>query len=473
MPLIISDSASTKLHTSDAAYTRLVVADVVFLGSTDLTLNATASIVGLGSVMATGSTILSASGSFIGILATTATGTTVLDATGSVIGTAYLSATGEVIVTVNATASVIAIGSASATASTIINADGSTLAFGIASATATSEQNATGSVAALALVTASGTTVVNYDGSVIAIGAVSATASTVINATGSVAGLSLVAAVGSAMVHGAGGTIAIAALSATASVSAAAVTRYPGRQLPWASKPSPATLIDRSHNLSQALGLCLNFAEGSGNIAQNAVPGGRGALLTTAAWSAHGLSTSSSGGYGTVANNSLINDWLVPGATLIVRLKSNQIASAMPVYTRLVEKGANNELTFGFHLDGVQDGKPAIQELSTTSLLLKGTIDVLTDKKTHEVAYTIAAGGETPVVKIYIDGILNASATSTETGGMLQAYDFHIAHHQPAPTTYNFDGRIELIRFYKRQLSSAEIAQHWVAPYSMMTPTRR
>ncbi len=71
----------------------------------------------------------------------------------------------------------------------------------------------------------------------------------------------------------------------------------------------------------------------------------------------------------------------------------------------------------------------------------------------HHVAVTFDSGE----VKIYIDGELDASKTSTVTSIQLQAYDTQIGKYWSGAVAHLFDGAMDKVKIYRRVLSANEI----------------
>ena len=117
-------------------------------------------------------------------------------------------------------------------------------------------------------------------------------------------------------------------------------------------------------------------------------------------------------------------------------------------FTRLIEKGANNEWTVYW------DSGIVVPTLGASSPVLVASQLGLGNNKWHHAVITISSN-DPAAVKMYIDGILVDSDTATQPAGKTNG----ISIGRFSGTGYNFNGSMDDIRVYTRELSAAEALQ--------------
>ncbi len=199
----------------------------------------------------------------------------------------------------------------------------------------------------------------------------------------------------------------------------------------------------------------LKFNDGSGSTAvDSSGNGNNGTLVGGASWtqgkSATALSFDGSSGYVRLSRGSGLPVY-TPGGSESVSFWIN----GAPQATKYVwaESSASGSVIFAFSTDAA--GKLNVQlrtDLSST-LLLKATSKVILDSTWHHVVWTDNAG----VASLYIDGVKDATNFNYTPAGNFTITTDCIAAMCRGTTGYFFNGLIDEVKTYARELSSVEV----------------
>lgn len=116
---------------------------------------------------------------------------------------------------------------------------------------------------------------------------------------------------------------------------------------------------------------------------------------------------------------------------------------------------------------GIRDANDVIfsNYVNATQQTMYSTGVTMNNNTWYHLAFTTSYDGTNTTAKIYINGVLNNTATQTGAQGS-QAYPFTIGTWYPAGTDYPFNGSIDRVRVYNRTLTDTEISQNFNAQRS-------
>jgi hypothetical protein len=153
--------------------------------------------------------------------------------------------------------------------------------------------------------------------------------------------------------------------------------------------------------------------------------------------------------YALVANSASLNNWSALSIGVWFKFTTSNSS-----YLRLIEKGANNEITIAINFNA-PTYKLFLQKLGDTSVAITST-NALNDNKYHYAVVTIDSSY---LCKLYIDGILNGQFQSTAP--LIKTGDVNIGRF--GGNGFFWNGNMAIIQIHNIVLSDTQITNNFNA----------
>jgi hypothetical protein len=160
--------------------------------------------------------------------------------------------------------------------------------------------------------------------------------------------------------------------------------------------------------------------------------------------------TTAGGTYVKVNSSPSLNSWSTITISCWLRVDS----TGQLQYGRIWEKGVNTEIAFIISHDSANDTHVTVQQLGTGNALVQSTF-ALTVGTWYHTAVTVDGSR---VVSLYLNGVLNGSATSS-TGPASTNGDLYFSRYGGAG--YYLNGSLDGAFYWRRCLSADEVWQHY------------
>lgn len=243
-------------------------------------------------------------------------------------------------------------------------------------------------------------------------------------------------------------------------------------------KPPAGSPVDWSHPLAAGLRLAMVFGEGAGNLAADAGPFmNPGSLVNGAGWGA-GLA-GIAGVFDGTNDYADLGDrahYTFPsgGLSVVARIKRDRAANAIDdLINKDSGSGTAREYNLGFYSDSKFYWFLVDANASPTGYIGR-TAPAFGSGAWHDVACTYDGGGANSGVRIY-DNAARIDNANYSGGAFTQMRDtsqpLYLGRTSAAFGAY-FQGRIEHVYIYGRELSALDAAWLHIQPYDLFLPPR-
>ncbi len=200
------------------------------------------------------------------------------------------------------------------------------------------------------------------------------------------------------------------------------------------------------------------FNEGSGTTAADSSGNGNSLALTNGAAFSAGLVLDGVDDEAACSSSTAF-DFGTGDCSISIWAKFQTVGS--PDYRAIMSRGIlepNNG--FGFYVDSISRGSTAkvyAQFRKTSTVVSPGSLSALDDNGWHFLTATLARNSATGG-KMYVDGLLQSSVSSTSLNGLDISGFSRLAFGRNSVSAFPFGGTLRDGRIYNRALSSTEIA---------------